>query len=209
MRPFSITRLFGLALTLAVMLSAANAGAGHGGWIKDKDNGCALWIPHPVGGETASWSGPCKDGRAEGRGFFRHFQSGSLRSIYEGPMTAGKADGKGASMYSDIGRYVGGWRDSKQHGEGVYVWSDGTRYEGAWRDGKFHGRGVLSSADGTRYDGEFQDGLKHGHGIYTWANGNRHEGGFRDNKAHGSGVCKIKGREFVCHWVDGKRVTRP
>ena len=61
--------------------------------------GCQAWPVNPQFGATASWSGPCVDGRANGTGtLILTWRLGEER--YVGAMRAGRANGQGSFVYS-------------------------------------------------------------------------------------------------------------
>ena len=88
----------------------------------------------------------------------------------------------GTFTYTDGGKYVGEWKDSKRHGYGTYTYTGGDKYVGEWKDGKSHGQGTATFADGDKYVGEWKDSKRHGQGTYTFANGKRVAGYFRNNE---------------------------
>ncbi len=61
-------RVLGFVLALlAWMLAAQVALAEEGSWQRlDNNPGCAVWNPYPLGQETATWSGACGNGKAQG-----------------------------------------------------------------------------------------------------------------------------------------------
>ena len=97
-----------------------------GVWAEATGSACKLWNPHPMPGETVSWTGACDRGKAtgEGRRVFRNAR-GEQGSVYEGEHRQGRA-----------------------HGRGTLIWPRGHRYEGEWRDGKVHGPGAAYDKSG-------------------------------------------------------------
>ena len=203
-------------------------GDSDGNWLTDKDSGCRLWLDRGGANKRVTWSGPCVDGKAHGKG--------TMVLRFDGN------DGEEAD------RYEGHFRHGKIHGHGVYFWANGEIYEGDWKDGKFHGQWLADEATGCRlwldhsgenkrvtwsgpcvdgkaqgkgtmvlrfvweateltdlYDGEFKRGKKHGHGIYTWYNGNRYEGDFKNSKMHGRGMyIWANGQRHEGEWKDNR-----
>jgi hypothetical protein len=127
-----------LAVWFAALLLVAPASAGD--WISDNRMRCRVWNPNPTAQESASWSGSCEDGFAQGEGVVQWFRNGL-----------------------PLERNEGSWMRGRQVGHGVQVWTTG-RYEGDVRDGMPHGHGVLVLGD-ARYEGEFSDGKPNGAGI--------------------------------------------
>lgn len=62
---------------------------------------------------TATWTGPCTDGRADGSGVLEWFRDGAPTVHYEGEMSGGRMTGRGELTDRGIrydGRCVEGWR---------------------------------------------------------------------------------------------------
>ena len=90
-----------------------------GVWAEATGSACKLWNPHPMPGETVSWTGACDRGKAtgEGRRVFRNAR-GEQGSVYEGEYRQGRAR-RGTVIWPRGHRYVGEWRDGKIHGPGA------------------------------------------------------------------------------------------
>ena len=108
-------------------------------------------------GGIGDWEGPCKDGKAHGKGVAR-LPSGT----YEGEARDGHADGQGEWRQNDGGRYRGGFRDGKEHGYGESRDAEGDWYEGQFADGKPNGQGTGGSSEGVTYTGTWRDGEPEG-----------------------------------------------
>src|SRR5215213_870964 len=95
-------------LMLAVLLGAAAppppdteraVPGGHDGYVADGAGGCWLWVgglTAAAEGVTATWTGRCPDGPAEGEGraVTSWREAGrEKRMIYEGALRRGKAEG--------------------------------------------------------------------------------------------------------------------
>jgi len=149
-----------VAMTAAVVASAAHAGA----WVA-AEGGCQVWNPNPQLDESATWSGACVNGRAEG--------SGTLKWV------------RGAAEFeADEGE----WRAGRQSGNGVQTWPGG-RYEGTLVDGEPNGRGVLTLQK-LHYEGEFRDGKPNGIGSLT-AGGETVTGTWKDGCLQGGRKASI------------------
>ncbi|MGB6055619.1 MAG: hypothetical protein WBG17_10305 [Burkholderiaceae bacterium] len=164
-------------------------------WVLDQ-NGCKLWNPNPLPGETITWSGACEDGYAEGDGVAQWFVDGVPGSSYTGSTRAGKSHGRGFSKYRNGNSYEGDFVDGKADGKGVFIWADGARYEGDYVGGVRTGKGVYTWTNGDRYEGDYVGGERTGKGVYTWTNGDRYEGDYVNGEKTGKGV-------FT--WADGER----
>ena len=138
----SLTMLF---VTSCGWILALGSPAYAGGWVADTKTGCQVWDPSPQLEESVSWSGPCVQGRAEGKGVVKWLKSGAPYETDEGE-----------------------WRGGKQGSTGKQSWPNG-RYEGDLAEGEPNGRGVLI-VQKLRYEGEFRNGKPYGHGSLTVGN---------------------------------------
>ena len=132
-----------------------------GPWIAD-ENGCKVANPVPQPDETIRWTGPCKDGFADGEGVLTFFASGAPHSRYEGMLKRGWAEGQGRLELPDGSRYEGEWRRSMENGMGRRDWADGSSYDGQWKDSKPHGSGQFRLPDGRMLMGTWSDGIFEG-----------------------------------------------
>ncbi|MFZ1107680.1 MAG: hypothetical protein WAN43_04950 [Rhodomicrobium sp.] len=133
-------------------LSATGAGAGE--WAV-ADGGCKVWNPNPTPGETAYWTGACKNGFVEGVGALEWRRGGKSYERDEGLWRGGRQAGEGSQTWPG-GQFKGQLADSMPQGQGVLILGE-TRYEGAFLSGKPHGRGALTNASGV-FDGAWRDG---------------------------------------------------
>lgn len=161
------------------------------GWLKYENHAdCHMWNKYPPANDTATWSGSCKERKADGYGIhvWRWKENGKwLEDKYTGTMRANSRHGRGTVVWANGDRYEGEWKDDKIHGRGVQVWANGGRYEGEYRDDKKHGHGVQTWANGDSYDGEWKNDNENGRGVLVWANGDIYDGEHRDGKKHGRG----------------------
>ena len=109
----------------------------------------------------ASYSGGCKDGRAEGPGTAR----GS--AVYAGEFREGKKHGRGVKTWPWGDRYEGEFADDSKHGMGIYVW------------------GARSAFAGDRYEGALANDKRSGYGVYLWASGDSYAGPWKDDAVTG------------------------
>ena len=130
-------------------------------WIEDQ-NGCKVANPIPQPDETITWTGPCKDGFADGDGVLTFFAGGAAHSRYEGTLRGGWAEGRGRLELPDGSRYEGEWQQSMEHGMGRRDWADGSSYDGQWKEGKPHGSGQFRLPDGRLLMGTWKDGVFEG-----------------------------------------------
>ncbi len=64
----------------------------------------------------------------------------------------------------DGNRYVGEMQGGKANGKGALIFTDGKKYVGQFRDGAPNGKGTITHPDGKSYTGSFKDGKKSGQG---------------------------------------------
>jgi len=168
------TRAFGLAAALLLTSAAGEPPAaervvpgGRAGWATDGKGGCWLWVGGIESGAsdvTASWSGPCPEGPAEGtaRSDIRWRVGGQDRGmIYEGPLVRGKAEGRGKLLTTEGGEVVGTeegvYRDDHLVEGRLELPRHGLVFEGRMRVGQPHGHGRLT-LNGRVFEGEWQNG---------------------------------------------------
>ena len=109
----------------------------------------------------ASYSGGCKDGKAEGRGTAK----GS--AVYVGEFHEGKKQGRGVKTWAWGDRYDGDFLNDAKHGMGRYTW------------------GARSAFAGDRYEGGFANDKRNGYGAYVWASGDAYAGPWKDDAVAG------------------------
>ena len=104
------------------------------GWIADK-NGCRVWNSTPDPGDTVSWSGPCKDGLANGYGVLVWLLDGQLDETYVGVLTGGHYTGYGTQIWRTGATFSGSYLNDRASGWGTYRDPDGAEHSGNWVDG--------------------------------------------------------------------------
>src|ERR1700721_3190158 len=65
------------------------------GWITATNQPCRIWNPEPQPDESVTWSGPCKDGLASGKGILRWTENGKPDAVFDGEYAGGKPNGAG------------------------------------------------------------------------------------------------------------------
>lgn len=154
--------------TLAVSFASAEVFA-EGRWqqVENKAN-CAVWNEEPAPNETITWTGGCKDGKANGNGkkvsryySFPIWRGGRIRgwreSTYSGVMRGGKSNGRGVLTWPDGGKYDGEWKNNKREGKGTWITVEGEKCEGIWRNQEMVGQGKTSK-DGKKLKCTVLDG---------------------------------------------------
>ena len=196
------------ALAFALLLAAPSvafaqeppAAPGRPGWSPAGAK-CFVWNRAPTIGETATWTGPCANQRANGKGVLT-WQTGDAVQRYEGTMVDGHLEGQGVYQLTPTVRYEGTFKADDFEGKGVMV-EAGDRYEGLWHAGKRNGRGVLTTPGGNRYEGEFKDDAITGQGTLTLSDGRKFEGQLFEGKPHGQGKLTEPSGTYSGFWLNG------
>jgi len=83
------------------------------GWITTTNKPCKIWNPEPQPNESVTWSGPCKDGFASGKGILRWTENGKPDVEFDGEYVNGKRNGPGVMIAPDGHRIEGEWVNDK------------------------------------------------------------------------------------------------
>lgn len=206
-------RIRQLATFLFLTAASGSVFANDGFWLGDPVTGCMIWTDRESSlGDVVSWSGPCRDGKADGNGELVWFSEGALWGRYRGSMQNGRLNGNGVLYLrkqtgDDVtyDRYQGQFANSRLSGQLVYNSSDGDRFQGWVREGRsLDGWGFFDDANGDRYQGEIKDGKYEGPGILYEAIGGRYIGQFRAGKPDGKGQYRAPdGKRYFLNWIDG------
>jgi hypothetical protein len=181
-----------LALGIAGAYGLLGGPSAHAeGWVSVTNQDCKVWSNDPSDtGITwsATWTGPCKKGYADGPGTEEWFKNGVFDQRLEGELKQGKRTGVGTYTWASGNRYEGAFVDDARTGKGKFFWVNGATYEGDFVAGKLSGKGVYVWADGKRYEGDFVDGAITGQGYQVEPNGNTYRGQWLNGKFSGPGV---------------------
>ena len=203
-----LSQASGLPSGISTGDACAGKPAGSACWLElDTPPGCYLWIPALGENMTATWSGECANGLADGAGeFFQvwgsekdntrtgtgQFRQGKqhgLWNLYNFVDTIDvKTDGNGdyvAFIRKSNTEYKGHFADGKMHGRWVINKDDGTVSEGNLVEGKQHGHWVIREADGLVSEGPYVDGKRHGYWVYHLTIGGTQEGPYVEGERHG------------------------
>lgn len=142
------------AVVCAVSSAAAQAPPS-GQFVAERGSGCKVWNPHPMPGETAVWSGACRDGFADGAGRLQWLKDGKPTERDEGDWRQGRQQGRGSQDWGS-GRYDGDLVGGEPQGQGVLMLQSG-RYEGGFAAGRPNGAGTMTSLQGS-FHGLWKDG---------------------------------------------------
>src|ERR1700733_14241418 len=108
---------FSAIICTVAMLFAFEASAQTGddarppGWITTTNKPCKVWNPEPQANESVTWSGPCKDGFASGKGILFWTENGKPDLEFDGTYANGKRNGHGVIISPDGRREEGDWLD--------------------------------------------------------------------------------------------------
>ncbi len=81
----------------------------HPDWITTTNKPCKVWNPEPQANESVTWSGPCKDGLASGKGVLLWTENGKPDVEFDGEYANGKRNGHGVLITPDGKRVEGEW----------------------------------------------------------------------------------------------------
>lgn len=136
----------GVAMALCLFAETGLAPAADPGWTRDARTGCKVWFPLPLLKDSATWSGACVNGAAEGTGTERWLVDGQQVNQLVGRYHEGRPQGTVVATYANGDKYIGdlGTGGVPADGQGVYQWSGGDRYEGGFTGGVPNGRGAFT-----------------------------------------------------------------
>lgn len=163
--------------------TCAGKPAGTGCWMEVAGRrGCHVWnVSLQAGAATATWSGGCAGGRAQG--------TGTLTWSWDGKQSTG------------TGRLV----DGKRHGNWVELNEHGTASEGRYLGGEEHGGWTIRSADGSVQEGSYRNGKRHGHWTIREGNLVVLEGSYIDGNEDGDWIARsADGTVHVFSFANGR-----
>jgi hypothetical protein len=170
---------------------------------------CRLAAVNPAPARPPSWSGPCKDGYADGKGTLEWVDAASKHYRLEAEFVAGRVAGEGTLHTPDGSVYTGTLDNGVPDGHGYVRTAGGAQFEGDFRMGKVDGMAEGLYANGNEYTGQFKNGKRDGFGTLTWSTGGRYEGGWKEDKPSGPGkivYAGTAGREVAVQ--DGRDPAR-
>ena len=182
------TRLLVGLLTLLPLAAAAQTHV----WLADARTGCKLWARKVAAIDAVTWSGPCADGLANGRGKVEFLESGKPIWTGDAGFLAGKREGASRLVSATEHIVEEEYRAGERHGWMVHTQPSGERTEHEYRSGSLTGRGVYRWADGAKYEGDFANGAFNGQGTFTAPDGRVYVGGWRNSRPYGQGALTAK-----------------
>lgn len=159
---------------------------------------------------TATWSGACRDGLADGAGIATWTEPDHTKVRFAGTLVRGRA---GSTVDMTFGRtlYIGTLDHFTPHGQGFFKFAGGDMYEGGLDHGLTHGPGIWQDADKSRYEGEWAAGKREGQGRATYTLGGSYDGHWHDDVFDGAGtiVYAGSGRTYTGQFKDGRVAGTP
>ena len=159
----------------SLLFVQVNAQVRKGEWVTLSNVNCKYFEPYYEPGFTATWSGECMDGVANGSGILKKYINGTLNGTYEGPIDKGHIQGKGK-----------------------YTNKNGEIMEGLFDDGELNGQGTRSGKNINglyNYTGNLVHYYMHGDGKMEYPNGEFFEGKFNMNRPYTGIYTTIKGEK--------------
>jgi hypothetical protein len=104
---------FAAILFVGFQACAQTKSQAQSGWIADRKTGCKIWNAEPQQDESVTWSGPCKNGLAEGHGTLQWFEHGQPDARYEGEYQGGQRNGYGVETEANGTQFKGEFRDDE------------------------------------------------------------------------------------------------
>jgi hypothetical protein len=125
----------GIRVFLALAAFAARPACA-GEWTHTQKPNCDVWNESPQPKETVTWTGSCRDGRAQGQGIETWYSDGKMTSIHTGLLTDGKG-GEGYTTIKDVNgsSYDGNLKASAPDGPGTLKDPEGNVLRGQWKSG--------------------------------------------------------------------------
>ncbi len=184
-------------------------------WIADKKTGCQVLISRDTVPLNLSitWSGECKDGKANGNGVLKFYEKDKIMATIEGRMIAGQCIHDCSVETIEGLKYVGDLYNGTMNGDGVMKRPNGLSCSGKFKGGHFQ-KGTIDYPDGSdyrkhlgysTYTGEAKGTHPHGEGIMTYKDGRIYSGEWRDGAKHGKGAMTYQnGDKYSGGWSEGK-----
>lgn len=119
--------------------------------VTDREHGCRIRLPRPEEGKTIRWTGPCRNGFAQGGGVLEWFRDGQPAGWVEGVFADGRLEGPARLEWEDGRAFTGRFRRGQASGPGILTFPEGHRYVGTFDRDRPTGQGEFISSMGTRY----------------------------------------------------------
>ena len=145
---------------------------------------CHVWNTKLQERETASWSGECQDGLAQGAGTLT-WKRPVDETESTGYLVDGKRQGRWTVRTPDGIVAEGPYVDDKPHGQWTIHFSYGSVHQGPFVDGEQQGRWTVRTAKGFVAEGPYVNNKRQGQWTERFADGDVHEGPYVDGKRQG------------------------
>lgn len=196
--------LFRCAAMLSLVFAATAATAAPASFTANK----GLLLCGTGGQQSATWSGACKDGLADGAGIATWLDA-TTPNKFDGTLARGEVSGTATLVYGGQ-TYIGNFFQFEPHGQGFFKFSDGSMYEGGIDHGRYSGPGIFQDVDRSRYEGEWVAGHREGQGRATYTLGGSYDGHWHADRYDGQGtIVYVGGRTYTGQFRDGRVASLP
>jgi len=196
------------------------------GLVADTRARCGVWAPDLQPDESLEWSGPCRNGAANGTGELLRRKGEAVVSLTQGQFRDGRLEGpatiamsggtqleaefvagqakSGLIRFGDASSYRGEIRNNLPNGRGSRTWPRGPDYDGQWVNGIRSGEGRQRDGYGI-YSGQWRDDRRNGRGLQIYPSGDRYEGEWRNDRREGRGTMTWSGGVYEGDWRGDRR----
>ena len=122
--------------------------------------GCYVWNPYLQPDVTATWTGECAEGLAQGTGTLNWVSFRTPMCAVPGTLLAGKPHGQWVWLYPNGRVSEGSYVEGKRHGDWVEYLMDEIWQRGSYLEGKKHGAWTEGA-----WRGIYVEGKKHGRWV--------------------------------------------
>ena len=98
-----------------------------------------------------------KDGNGTSA-WFKTQRDDNITVIYEGNVSRGYPEGKGAETWSNKIKFEGNFKNGEKDGVGKWIWHDGTIFYGPHKNGQFQGVVRVTPKNGISSYKEYRNG---------------------------------------------------
>ncbi len=175
---------------------------------------CYVWNEHRQPPETATWTGECSAGLAEGQGRLTWEWPPDNRQQHDGTMRQGRKNGHWVQRFEDGDIGAGPYLNGERNGHWIWRYPDGGSAEGPNVNGERNGHWVQRFADGSTAEGPYMNGKRNGHWVQRFADGDIGAGPYMNGKRNGYWVWRFPSGQveegpYVADEQHGEWVVRP
>ncbi len=175
--------------------------------------GCFLWNPNLQPGATATWTGECFGGRAQGKGALKEVWKDGKQTSSTGELQAGKKHGPWKERLADGAVLEGPYIEGRKNGYWREELADRSSHSGSYVEGKKHGDWSEQQQShgphhpGYSYSGPYVEGKRHGIWVETLKDGTYQRGPYVKGKRSGQWIVRKRNEEVeVRSYDDGEMV---